>query len=417
MQKLIIHKMTTTGYKKDYHSAILLNTVRKCAPVSRTKLCEMTGIRMASITELVRHLIEQKILFEAGTHGIERGRKHVLLKLNSSFAAAIGVEFDAQRAIGLAINLEETIIGRVEINYPASPDRSTIITGITSVIHQLKEKFDLEDETILGIGIADPGLIDTRKGISVFSSTINDWREVPLRNILESELGDKVTLEESTRAKTISEKRFGAGRDTDNLMYIEYGIGIGCGLVLDGKIYRGGNETAGEIGHVRVMENGPVCACGSFGCLETVASLPAIAGKARKSISEGANSMILELADGVMETISADHVFEAARRNDKLALSIIDETAKYLGVGISSAINLFNPNRIVFDSTFGKVQDILLEPVKNAIHRNALQKSTMNLEYFVSELGDESGALGAATMVLDRFFDIPQLSIPECLCA
>jgi predicted NBD/HSP70 family sugar kinase len=199
------------------------------------------------------------------------------------------------------------------------------------------------------------------------------------------------------------------------MMFIEFGTGIGCGMIFQGELFRGFTESAGELGHMRVMENGPVCNCGSFGCLEAVASLPAIGMRATKMIKEGVTSAILELAGGEVDKITAGHVFQAARKGDKLALVIVDEVARYLGIGIANAVNFFNPEMVVFDEALGEVEDLILEPVRKTIKRQALEISTRQLRFEVSRMGEEAGALGAATLVLDKFFEIPQLKIPDYL--
>ncbi len=404
-----------SSLKKNYNRAILLSSLRKYAPVSRTRLKEVTGIRMASITELIKELTEEGFVREVGFNESQRGRKQILLQLNPSNGYVVGVEFEAGYAFAILVDLDATIITRTKVRFQTGLTRDAIIDRIVQVISEVLTTAAIDRKKVLGIGIADPGLVDSQNGISLFSTTIRDWRDVPLRQILEKKFSLPVYLDESTRAKTLCEKRFGAGRDTDSMMFIEFGEGIGCGLINHGEIYRGFTETAGELGHMRVMEDGPVCNCGSYGCLETVASLPAISLAAVRAIKAGASSLILELAGGDIENITAEHVFEAARADDKLALSVIDKAAGYLGIGVANAVNLFNPETVIFDTRLAQIGELFLDPIKKMIKRQALEISTRRLKMEVSRLGEESGALGAATIVLDKVFEIPQLKIPEYL--
>jgi len=371
---------------------------------------------MASITGLVKELTESEALEEAGvTTDSDRGRKQVLLRLNPRHRFVVGVEFEADRVVGLVADLEAKVVARSERALLGRPEKAAILKGIAETLREVIERAGCSMEKLAGIGVADPGIVDTRRGVSVLSSTIQGWRDVPVKEILEADFRRPVILEESTRSKTLCEKKYGAGREADSLMFIEFGAGIGCGLVLGGELYRGSSESAGELGHTRVMENGPVCNCGSYGCLESVASLPAIAARAVRAIREGANSGILDLAGGSLEGITSDHVFVAGRNGDKLALGIIDDAVRYLGYGIANAVNLFNPEMVVFDAKLGAVADLILEPVKQIIRRQGLEVSTRNLKLEVSRMGEEAGALGAATMVLEKVFEIPQLAIPEYL--
>lgn len=369
---------------------------------------------MASITERVKELSRSSLLEEAGTTESDRGRRQVLLRLNPQSGFVVGVEFDADHIIGVVVDMEARVIARSRRILPREQRKDPIIQGIVETIDDVLRQLGGR-EKIRGIGVADPGLVDSRRGMAVLSTTIKEWRDVPVKEILESRFGLPVTMDENTRAKALYENRFGSGRNVRNLMFIEFGSGIGCGIIHQGELYRGSCDSAGELGHMRVMENGPVCNCGSYGCLEAVASLPAIAFRSAKAIREGANSMILDLAAGQIERIAPEHVFAAARQGDKLALGIIDEAVKYLGIGIANAINLLNPEMVVFDPRLGEVEDLVIKPLKNAIKRHALDVAMRNLTIEVSRMGEEAGAVGAATLVLDQVFQMPRMNWPETL--
>ncbi len=404
------NQQTLTGR---YYRALVLTAVRQYHAISRIQLRKVTGIRLASISKVVKDLLEEGLLEEAGSGESVRGRKQILLRLGSASGFVIGVEFDVNRVIGLAVDLTSRVVSQSQKKLPQVVNRKRILNAIQEVICDIIKQTNQNQSKLIGIGVADPGVIDSRKGISVFSSTISDWRDVPLRSILEDAFGVPVMIEANTRTKTLCEKRFGVGKEAKNLMFVEVGSGIGCGLMNGKELYRGFTESAGELGHVRVLENGPVCNCGSYGCLETQASLPALASQAVRAMKEGAVSRILELAGGEADRVTAEHVFEAARQGDKLALGILDKAAEYLGVAVAGAINLFNPEMVVFDSKLGLVSELMLETVKRVIQRQALAVATRDLKIGVSTLGEEAGALGAAVMVLDKVFEIPQRTVPE----
>ncbi len=403
------HKSLRTAYNR----AVILNGIRKNGPISRTRIQELTRIRTATITELVRELERERLVREAGAEGSGRGRKQVLLRLDTAYGFAVGVEFDAEHVIALAVDLEASPIATAREVLPPELDKQGVLDTIIRVAGTAIEKAGIDKGRILGIGIADPGLVDRRRGVSLLCSTIDGWRDVPLKEEVEGALDVSTCLEENTRAKTLAEMRFGAGKGIDSVMFIDFGPGIGCGIATADGLYRGATEAAGELGHTMVVMNGPVCRCGSYGCLESVASLPAIARRAAEAMKQGAGSLMADSAGGDLACLTAEHVFEAARAGDKLALGILDETARYLGIAIANAVNLFNPGVVVFDARLGEVEDLLLAPVRKLIKRQALAVATRGLEFRVAELGAEAGALGAATLVLDKVFEIPQLPIPE----
>jgi N-acetylglucosamine repressor len=382
----------------------VLNCVREHAPVSRTQIRERTRIRLASITELVRELSDEGLVREDGSAGTGRGRKQILLRLNPGYGVAIGVEFDVDHVIAVATDLDMNVMARAAVDVSLTRGKDAVIATLVEQIERIIGEAGVSRDKIIGIGVADPGLVDAARKVSVLSSTIEGWRDVPLGSILEERFGVPVYMEENTRAKTLAEKRFGAGQSVGNLMFIDFGPGIGCGVMTPDGLFRGAGGTAGELGHTYVVENGPVCRCGSYGCLETVASLPAIARRAADAMRQGAESRIGELAGGDIEAISATHVFEAARQGDKLALGIVDDTAAYLGIAVANAVNLFNPEMVVFDARLDAVQDLMLAPIQNRVKRQALEAATRDLRFEIAQLGAESGALGVAAIVTDTVF-------------
>ncbi|MCP4643697.1 MAG: ROK family protein [bacterium] len=396
-----------------HNRALILNAVRSRESLSRTQLRQATRIRLASITELVRRLLDDGLLMDAGTGGTGRGRKHLLLKLNPGYGHAVGVEFDADHVIGVVVDLEMNVVATEEAPLFATGGRDAVLAQLTGCIRRVMSKAGVGLHNTIGIGVGDPGLVDPESGVAVLSSTIHGWHDVPVRAILEETFSVPVLMEENTRAKTLAEKRFGAGQNAGHLMFIEIGPGIGCGVMTPRGLYRGAGGAACELGHTHVADSAQVCRCGGCGCLEAVASLPAIARRAVQAMEAGALSVALDLAGGSADNLRAEHVFEAARQGDRLALRLLDETCTYLGVGIANAVNLFNPELVVFDPRLQPVQDLMLEPIRNVVMRQALQVATRSLEFSVSPLGRESGALGVAAMMVDTVFKIPQLPVPD----
>lgn len=215
--------------------------------------------------------------------------------------------------------------------------------------------------TTLGIGVGDPGLVNVQEGISVLSANIGFWKEIPLKKLFEEEFGVPVILESSVRAQALAERVLGAGEGAEDMIYIEYGSGIGAGITIEGKILHGHDWLAGEFGHIPMIENGPACNCGSFGCLEAIVGLSAIEARCRRAIQEGSNSKALEIANGDPEKITGWTILRASKLGDKACLAIVGELEKYLGLGISTLVNLFNPSIVVLDHRLGFAGVSLLE--------------------------------------------------------
>ena len=203
----------------------------------------------------------------------------------------------------------------------------------------------------------------------------------------------------------LAEHWSGVARGIDNFIFVNVGVGIGCAIFIHGKLYRGVGGIAGEFGHITIDETGPRCNCGNYGCLETLASGPAISSRARQAIEEGVVSLIEKLAEGNLKDITTETVVEATKRGDKLAFNIMEKTGEYLGIGIADMINIFNPELIVIGAGVSQAGDILLKPLKRTVKARALQLSSSMVDIKVSQLGDSAGALGAAIMVLKDIFE------------
>jgi len=398
-----------------YHRAFILNCVRHYGPLSRTEIREHTAIRMATITELVKGLLEEGILCEGDSVAgrFKRGRKFAQLHLDCAFGYAVGVEFDCDHLCGVILDIQAHTVQQRRSEASFAPTQEEGICQLTDFIHRTLEAAAIPLEKVIGIGVADPSLIDSEKGISYLSTTIPGWQNVPIRQLLWNHFQVPIKLEENSRAKLLAEKTYGPAKNAGHLMLIDLGQGIGCSVMSPAGLYRGHTESAGELGHTCVVENGLLCRCGSYGCLETVASLPAIARQAVYAIEQGVQSLILNLADNRIAAIRADHVFAAARQGDKLALRLVEEAGKYIGVAIANAVNLFNPEVIIFDQGLVEAGDLLMEPIQRTITHQALPLSTKQLRFERSCLGNFAGAMGAATLILNDLFAIPQLPVPS----
>jgi predicted NBD/HSP70 family sugar kinase len=205
------------------------------------------------------------------------------------------------------------------------------------------------------------------------------------------------------------ERSFGAARGVDNLAYIRVGVGIGAGLIIRGQLYGGAHEGAGEIGHTIVDDDGPLCACGSDGCLETVASAPAIARRAVERIRAGQASLITDLSHGDLTRVIGTTVIEAARAGDALARETLLEAGRYLGLAIGNLINLVNPAMVIIGGGTGLAGDELLQPVIAVAMARALPALRDRVRIVETALGEDSCPIGGAAMVIEELFRVPSV--------
>jgi glucokinase len=258
------------------------------------------------------------------------------------------------------------------------------------------EKARISLTQINAIGLGAPGISNPEIGVVYKSPNLPDWHTVPLRDIVAKRLDKKVFLINDANAAALGEMEYGAARGCRNFIYITISTGIGGGIIMDGNLYTGANGMAGEIGHMTVEPDGLPCNCGGSGCWELYASGSAIARRAREEIKSGKKTRLLELAGGDLDKIDAPLIEKAAKQKDALARKLIAETARYLGIGFGSLINIFNPELIVIGGGLSKMGDILLKPAIREAGKRSYHDIFKTVRFVTAELGDNSGVLGAA---------------------
>jgi glucokinase len=257
------------------------------------------------------------------------------------------------------------------------------------------------DGSILGIGVGSPGPLDTELGVVIETPNLG-WKNLPLRDLLSNDLKLPAVLDNDANCAVVGECWVGAGRDARFAIGMTIGTGIGGGLVLDGKLYRGAADSAGEIGHMTIDVDGRRCNCGNYGCLEAYASGPAIARRAVEQLRAGLESRLTIMCEGDLDAITAQTVFEAARAGDDVALDVVRDTAHYLGVGLANLLNIFNPELVVIMGGVTQAGDALFEPLRREVARRAFRSAVDASRIVPGTLTGLAGVYGAARIFLDR---------------
>ncbi len=383
---------------------LILDTVRKFEPLGRCDIAKITGLSGAAVTKLVRDLIQKGFLKEDGFGASKGGRYPVLLKLVPEAMFVIGVDIGAAKIRSVVVDLEANIVaGATHSTHPEEGKEKTL-KKIMDIINEVVEQSGVNWDKIKGIGIGLSGIIDHKSGVCLFWPDVEGWENVPLKEIVEDKFGLPVQIDDSARTMALAESWCGLAKEVENFIFINLGIGVGAAIFFHSQLYRGTGGTAGELGHMTIDENGPRCSCGNYGCLETLVSGPAIARRARKALKDGVISIMSKLAGGKLENVTSEIVVEAAKRGDKLAFNLMEKTGEYLGIGIANAINIFNPQLVIIGAGVSKAGDLILDPLKRTVKKRALQVASSAVEIKISKLGDRSGALGAATLILKDIF-------------
>ena len=255
---------------------------------------------------------------------------------------------------------------------------------------------------LLGIGIASPGPLDQARGCVVGSPNLPGWTDYPIAAALAQPFGLRARIDNDANAAALGEHRFGAGKGKRHLVYVTVSTGIGGGAIVDGRLMRGANGNAAELGHLILDMHGPACPCGAKGCLEMYASGTALARLAREALAAGRTSSLARLA-GDPAKVNSRHVFEAAAAGDALACELLDHEVEYLGRGLAVIINTFNPERIVIGGGVASVGESFLGPVRERALRIAFPRLAAACDIVPAALGGDVGVVGGAACAFEEF--------------
>jgi len=401
--------------KPEHDKAVILASLRRFGPLSRVEIGRLTRLRPNTVSMLARELLRDSQILEAGPSDNPKGRKQILLRLNERRGYVVGVEFDSERIIAAAMDLRPNLLNVVRESPRLDGGVEVLVSQLFDCVRKAISGADVQGLPLMGLAVADPGIVDVRSGVSTMSSLIGFWRNVPLGEMFRQEFGVETLVESATRAKAVAERVLGAGEMSDDMIFVEYGAGIGGAFITQGRLLAGHAGGAAEFGHTHVMEGGPPCQCGSFGCLEALAGSAALAARFRKVIQEGGSSSAVGRVNGQLDGVTGWMVLEAASAGDKICTAIVEEMGRYLGLGLANLVNLLNPSLIILDRRLKVAGPSLLDQLIRIVRMQALSHATQDLRICYGELGDEAGVLGAALLVLDNLYEIPALKPPGFL--
>ncbi|WP_195953212.1 ROK family transcriptional regulator [Clostridium saudiense] len=389
---------------KQLNVSAVLKVIRDNGSLSRADVAKITGLTPASVTNITKMLIEDEYLVECKVGQSSGGRPPIMLELNPNARYVIGISIGVGMIDVVITNLSAEIILKKssEINEERY-DYDFVFKELVKLINEVIECSKIEKEKILGAGVALHGIVNARTGMSIYSPYYG-WKEINIKEALENELNLGVYVDNDVRAMALGESWFGITKDISNFVTLNISNGIGAGIIINNKPYYGVDFSAGEIGHIVVEGDGDKCNCGNYGCLETVASNNNITKKAIKLIKQGTNSVLKELKADINQ-LTIEDISEAAKLEDELAIYIIKEAARYIGIAITNLINILNPTSIVvvgeiFENTFYAIET-LNEIVKN----RGMKLSSENVRIIKSMLGRDAAVVGATTLVIQEIFN------------
>jgi glucokinase len=320
----------------------------------------------------------------------------------NSIPLILGIDLGGTKILTSVVDPQGKMLSRDHSVTPAAKGPEGVIEAIVASAHRAIEGASITKDRVSGIGVGAPGLNDPGSGVLFTSPNLPGWEDVPLRDIIQERLGKRTFLINDGNAAALGEGYFGAAKGVAHFVYVTISTGIGGGIVIDGKIYNGFKGMAGEIGHMTISDEGPLCKCGNQGCWEALASGTALAKETRRRIDLGEHTTILGLAEGKIENVTAQIVHSAAEQGDPLASELILRTAHYFGVGLANLVNILNPEMIVIGGGLSNMGDRLLKPAYEVVEKRAFQRAYRTVRFVRAALGRNSGVLGAAAFAYDE---------------
>ncbi|HUW32246.1 MAG TPA: ROK family protein [Planctomycetota bacterium] len=312
---------------------------------------------------------------------------------------AIGIDLGGTFIKGGVIDLKGKVLGSTSIETQAGKGPDVVLERMAELSRQVVQIAKISWDQVKCVGVGTPGPLSRAKGIVYTAPNLPGWENVRVVKVLKRKLHKPVFLENDANAAAYAENWVGAGRGASSMIILTLGTGIGGGVVLEGDVWHGRDDAAGELGHMSINFDGPKCNCGSYGCIEAYASAPATVRRALDGIEQGKRTSLRKLL-GKNGEITAKDIYVAAVGGDKFALRTIQSTGKLLGIAVANFVNIFNPELVVLFGGLAGAGDMLFDPVRDEVRRRALKPAADTVRIVPARLGGNAGIIGAAGCAL-----------------
>ena len=379
---------------RELNRSIILDILREGRQMSRVDLARRTHLSKPTVSSIVSALIAEQRVIEIGPLADRGtgGRPPSQLTYNHEAEAFVGVDFGVVIRVALADGLGRVITTLEAPQVFGDPPRT--VSTVAALVDEALEGAQIDRDRLQGAGVAVPGLVERDSGRCLLSTTLR-WEDVPIQDMFEAALDLPVSVRHTTMAATIAEGESGAAAGVNSYVWVYAGQGIGAGIVIDGSWFSGTSGFAGEIGHCRVVDDGPQCTCGKRGCLMAVAGARAIARAAAEAVEARRKTSLAAHQD-----LDSEAVIDAALEGDAVAREIIEAAGARLGQGISYLLNILNTELVVVGGTLSRAGDIYLDAARKVVTTDAM--SPHRVEVVATALGDQAPLLGVLRVAVGR---------------
>jgi N-acetylglucosamine repressor len=383
----------------------VLHLLRTRGALSRADIARLTLLTKATASRIIAHLLSRNLVREVGVGRLRRGRRPILYEFNTASAIALGVEVHQEGCQAVVTELDATPLRSYAYTLPDTKVGS-FIDVLERIVAAVRREFP---QQLVGIGIGIPGIFDYRRQTVVLAEHL-EWVDVALVNLIRERTSLNAYVVNRANAAALGEKWYGAGRGRDDLVFINIGAGIKAGIVVGGELYWGSNGSAGEIGHMTIVPDGPPCLCGKRGCLEALASVNAILDRVRGLIRAGRSEALAARFGPAGAALTRPALLLAAEAGDPTVLDALHEAATYIGIGVANMINICNPERVILGGLASQAPPGFADTIRRVALAHAFSISKQATDIVVAELGQDAVAIGAAALLLSDFLQHSQNS-------
>ena len=407
------------NWVREHNLSIVLNYIWEAGgPIARARLTEISGLNKSTIGSLLAELQTWGYIKETGTSSVGPGRPGVLIDINPDAGRVIGAEIGVDFASVVLADMRANVVWRRQIEtndraVSSRPGQDQVLAQTEGLVTEAIVQVKAASQRLLGISLGVPGLVDHATGTLLFAPNLG-WSNVPLREMWQR-FNVPVIVENEANAAALGEHMLGNARQVANFIHLSAGVGLGGGIVIDGKLYGGVGGYAGEIGHMTLAPDGQQCKCGNRGCWETLIGPTAIANRVRQVAGEGRAPILMALPEvnGSLQAIRMRHVLESAQRGEPAVLLVLDDVGRYLGVGIANLLNAFNPSLIVLGGMLSLAGPYILPRAQREVEARALAANRAGMQIVLSAFKSDACVMGSVSLVIREILNNPMTWRPD----
>lgn len=401
-------RIATRSTLHEINQKIVLNLIREHHPISRAELARRMNVRRASLTQIVRELLDSNEIIETGTAVAARGRRPTLLDIQTSGRLATAVDVRPTQTSVVLADFAGTVLGRDVFPTPARPDDFARELGVHVNKLLAADPTAMTDATCHGIGVVVPGMVDRRTGRVLYAPRLG-WRDVDLRDVLAKHVGIPVFVESAPIACALARLWSPAGhsRSVNNFAYVSVSDGVGVGIVVSGEVLRGEAHTAGEFGHVSLDPQGPLCACGKRGCWEAFACNSATSRRYVFEVSGAKGARGNGTRRGPLPSV--EEIVRRAKRGERAAQVTLAATGREIGRGLAAVVSAINPKRIYLGGEVTAAWDLIEAPLREALVEGVLTTAARETPVLPDRAPAEYRLLGAIALVAAPNYAAPRV--------